>query len=201
MAREGLPTPSTPGRGEATQVPLEQGLASAGCRREATRIGLAEEHLPSVVWDLRSLLGSQQGHPGRSGGGCTTAPCSDHFHQLSRDRSRRCKSGEQAAGLDAERGLRMAGRGGLHLPVLCGEGALGAATKRGTKPALGSGAYKPPDRHSSATGTHTHALDHGRHCPADTDESDVGGRRRWGGQSSGLAPGRASQTRSPAGRG
>ena len=64
-------------------------------------------------------------------------------------------------------------------PHLWGE-ALGAATQRGTKPALGSGAYKPPDRHSSATGTHTHALDHGQHSPEDTDEGDMGGRRRWG---------------------
>lgn len=76
--------------------------------------------------------------------------------------------------------------GGLHPPpppslVGWGEGdrgALGAATQKGTKPALGSGAYKPPEGHSSATGTHAH--DHGQHSPEDTDEGDTGGRRRWG---------------------
>lgn len=41
-----------PGHGEATQILLEQGLARVGYRWEAARLGLAEEHLPSVVWDL-----------------------------------------------------------------------------------------------------------------------------------------------------
>lgn len=39
-----------PGHGEATQLLLEQRLAKVGCRWEAARFGLAEEHLPSVVW-------------------------------------------------------------------------------------------------------------------------------------------------------
>lgn len=41
-----------PGHGEATQILLEQGLARMGYRWEAARLGLAEEQLPNVVWDL-----------------------------------------------------------------------------------------------------------------------------------------------------
>lgn len=149
-----------PGRGEVTQILLEQGLARMGYRWEAARLGLAEEQLPNVAWDLRSLLlGSQQGRPGRSAGSCVVAPRSDHFHQSGRDRSLRCKAKSRLQGWMPKGGYGAwrGGRGGLHLPLTCGGGALGAATQRGTKPALGSGAYKPPDRHSSATrDTHTH---------------------------------------------
>ena len=52
QGRAGHPQPHLPGHGEATQILLEQGLARVGYQWEAARLGLAEEHLPSVVWDL-----------------------------------------------------------------------------------------------------------------------------------------------------
>lgn len=107
--------------------------------------------------------------------GMQEAACLHHLHQLGRDRSLRCKA-EQAAGLDAHRGLHM---GVCISPSLAdwGLGALGAATQRRTKPALGSGAYKPPDRHSSATGTHTHT-----HWTTISTPRRTQTRVTWGGQ-------------------
>lgn len=55
-----------------------------------------------------------------------------------------------------QKGAAHGAGGGSPSPPHWWGGALGAATQRGTKPALGSGAYKPPDGHSSATrDTHT----------------------------------------------
>lgn len=57
MAREVLATPSSPGLGDITPILLEQGLAMVGCWWEAARLGLAKEHLPSIVWSLEPSWG------------------------------------------------------------------------------------------------------------------------------------------------
>lgn len=174
-----------PGRGEVTQILLEQGLARMGYRWEAARLGLAEEQLPNVAWDLRSLLlGSQQGRPGRSAGSCVVAPRSDHFHQSGRDRSLRCKAKSRLQGWMPKGGYGAwrGGRGGLHLPLTCGGGHLGLPHREEQSQHLGLVPINPltDTAQLQGTRTRTHALDHGQHSPEDTDEGDVGGRRRWG---------------------
>lgn len=96
-----------PGDGEATQILLEQGLARVG----------SGGRLPGLGW-LRSISQVSWGTlaPGRAtqAGLRVTAPCSDHLHQLGRDRSLRCKAASRLQGWMPKRGLCMGG--GLHPP-------------------------------------------------------------------------------------
>lgn len=87
-------------------------------------------------------------------------------------------------------------RGGLHLPLPSGGLGLPYTEEQSQRSGL---VPITPDGHSSATGTHTHALDHGQHSRG--ARPGARGAAGAGGQSSGLAPGRAAQPRGPAGRG